>query len=347
VCHSLPGQPRHQHGWREDRPRSCRRQPPTTTPRLSPPPPTTIGSRRRRTATAPAPRTTASPTPESAPLKSPNWNARQRVVIASGDTTPSLADHTDFGPAAVLGPAVTRTFTLFNTGTATLTLTGPTPITFPAPCRRLPDRGRLRGLRPRRGQHHLHRRLRPPGRRFAHGHAEQCQQRPRPESLYLRHPGLATFTAEGELPVRGGLLLHLDAGALTGYGNGDPVSLWPDLSGLSHDGAPVGTNGTPPTPPPPSAGGRRSASTGTTTIWWSAICAAQPAATISTWWRRGQPPMGTSGSASPPPGTATTPTTIPVPVGKSADPGIRMELPSSLPPRYSAPEPAPATPSAT
>jgi hypothetical protein len=44
-------------------------------------------------------------------------------VIAAGDTMPSTADHTDFGGVA-LGRAITRTFTISNTGTADLTLTG-------------------------------------------------------------------------------------------------------------------------------------------------------------------------------------------------------------------------------
>lgn len=46
------------------------------------------------------------------------------TTIASGDTTPSTADHTDFGTTAVTGGTVARTFTIENTGTAALNLTG-------------------------------------------------------------------------------------------------------------------------------------------------------------------------------------------------------------------------------
>jgi hypothetical protein len=45
-------------------------------------------------------------------------------AIASGDSTPSLADHTDFGSVALLDTQLTRTFTLSNPGTSTLNLTG-------------------------------------------------------------------------------------------------------------------------------------------------------------------------------------------------------------------------------
>lgn len=51
------------------------------------------------------------------------------VSIASGDTTPSPSDHTDFGSANVNSSSVVRTFTIQNTGAAalsvsTLTITG-------------------------------------------------------------------------------------------------------------------------------------------------------------------------------------------------------------------------------
>lgn len=42
--------------------------------------------------------------------------------IADGDSTPSAADHTDFGSADVSGGMVVRTFTITNTGNASLTL---------------------------------------------------------------------------------------------------------------------------------------------------------------------------------------------------------------------------------
>jgi hypothetical protein len=44
-------------------------------------------------------------------------------IIADGDTTPSAVDHTDFGSVGV-GGSVVRTFTIRNTGTAVLNLTG-------------------------------------------------------------------------------------------------------------------------------------------------------------------------------------------------------------------------------
>lgn len=47
--------------------------------------------------------------------------------IASGDVTPSLTDHTDFGSTAVTGGTVIRTFTIQNTGSASLNLTGASP----------------------------------------------------------------------------------------------------------------------------------------------------------------------------------------------------------------------------
>jgi len=46
------------------------------------------------------------------------------VSIASGDVTPSAADHTDFGSAVSGGGMIARTFTITNSGAATLNLTG-------------------------------------------------------------------------------------------------------------------------------------------------------------------------------------------------------------------------------
>ena len=46
------------------------------------------------------------------------------VSIVDGDGTPSLTDHTDFGSALVAAGTVVRTYTIRNTGTATLNLTG-------------------------------------------------------------------------------------------------------------------------------------------------------------------------------------------------------------------------------
>lgn len=44
--------------------------------------------------------------------------------IMDGDATPSLIDHTDFGNQAICSGSVTRTFTIENTGSAILTLSG-------------------------------------------------------------------------------------------------------------------------------------------------------------------------------------------------------------------------------
>jgi len=50
------------------------------------------------------------------------------VAIASGDTSPSTSDHTDFGSVNVNSGTVVRTFTIQNSGTAALTLNGATPV---------------------------------------------------------------------------------------------------------------------------------------------------------------------------------------------------------------------------
>jgi hypothetical protein len=49
------------------------------------------------------------------------------VSIVSGDTTPDLADHTDFGTVSTASGTVVRTFTIQNLGTAALSLTGASP----------------------------------------------------------------------------------------------------------------------------------------------------------------------------------------------------------------------------
>ena len=46
------------------------------------------------------------------------------VSIANGDNTPSISDHTDFGAAALVGETVIRTFSIWNTGSQSLSLTG-------------------------------------------------------------------------------------------------------------------------------------------------------------------------------------------------------------------------------
>jgi len=47
--------------------------------------------------------------------------------IVSGDATPALADHTDFGSVSTASGTIVRTFTIQNTGTAALSLTGASP----------------------------------------------------------------------------------------------------------------------------------------------------------------------------------------------------------------------------
>ena len=49
------------------------------------------------------------------------------TLIADGDVTPSTTDHTDFSSASILGGSVARTFTIMNSGTGNLTLTGTAP----------------------------------------------------------------------------------------------------------------------------------------------------------------------------------------------------------------------------
>ncbi len=49
------------------------------------------------------------------------------TTIADGDATPSTTDHTDFGSADVSSGTVVRTFTIQNTGSAALNLTGSSP----------------------------------------------------------------------------------------------------------------------------------------------------------------------------------------------------------------------------
>lgn len=47
--------------------------------------------------------------------------------IVSGSTTPGLSNHTDFGSTAVVGGTITRTYTIQNTGSQDLNLTGASP----------------------------------------------------------------------------------------------------------------------------------------------------------------------------------------------------------------------------
>ncbi|WP_170266625.1 choice-of-anchor D domain-containing protein [Brevifollis gellanilyticus] len=55
------------------------------------------------------------------------------MEIASGDTSPSLGDHTTFSGAIVQGSAVTRMFTASNSGAAPLNLTGSPQVTISGP----------------------------------------------------------------------------------------------------------------------------------------------------------------------------------------------------------------------
>lgn len=60
-----------------------------------------------------------------ASYNSPEINVKGNgVSIASGDVTPTTTDHTDFGGTAVVGGTITRTFTIENTGSMNLTLSG-------------------------------------------------------------------------------------------------------------------------------------------------------------------------------------------------------------------------------
>jgi uncharacterized repeat protein (TIGR02543 family) len=62
------------------------------------------------------------------PFNGPEINLQGNATsIVSGDATAATADHTDFGNAAVSGGTVVRTFTIQNTGSAGLNLTGSSP----------------------------------------------------------------------------------------------------------------------------------------------------------------------------------------------------------------------------
>lgn len=59
------------------------------------------------------------------PFNGPEINLQGNATsIVSGDATPAIADHTDFGTAAVSDGTVVRTFTIQNTGSGALNLTG-------------------------------------------------------------------------------------------------------------------------------------------------------------------------------------------------------------------------------
>lgn len=72
-----------------------------------------------------ADRPTITVTFESSGSSAPEINVQGNgVSIVSGDTTPSSADHTDFGEAFTGGDTVVRTFTIENVGDADLSLSG-------------------------------------------------------------------------------------------------------------------------------------------------------------------------------------------------------------------------------
>lgn len=52
------------------------------------------------------------------------------IDIADGDTSPTTADDTDYGNSGSYPYVVTKTYTIFNAGTDTLNLTGPSPVTL-------------------------------------------------------------------------------------------------------------------------------------------------------------------------------------------------------------------------
>ena len=59
----------------------------------------------------------------STTLTAPEVNIQGNSLdIADGDTTPTTSDHTDFGSAIVGGDAIVRTFTIDNSGTASLSI---------------------------------------------------------------------------------------------------------------------------------------------------------------------------------------------------------------------------------
>jgi hypothetical protein len=61
---------------------------------------------------------------EGIAVSAPDINLQGNSIdIVDGDTTPDLADHTDFGQVAI-GSSLVRTYTIQNTGTADLNLTG-------------------------------------------------------------------------------------------------------------------------------------------------------------------------------------------------------------------------------
>jgi surface protein len=70
----------------------------------------------------------------SPPLPSPDINLKGNgVSIVNGDVTPSTADHTKFGSVDISTGSIVRTFTIENTGTSNLTLTGSPIVNITGP----------------------------------------------------------------------------------------------------------------------------------------------------------------------------------------------------------------------
>jgi C1A family cysteine protease len=168
------------------------------------------------------------------------------VSIANGDGAPTTGDHTDFGEADMFGGTVVRTFTIANTGSGTLSLSG-TPlvaVSGPAAAEFTLTSPPASSVGP--GGSTTFQITFDPGMIGTRTATLSIASDDPDETPYtFAVQGTGTFVAEDELPVRRGLLMQLDASTLTGYADGDPVSLWPDQSGLGHNGAPVGADGTP------------------------------------------------------------------------------------------------------
>ena len=166
--------------------------------------------------------------------------------IASGDATPTPTDHTDFGATDILGGAIMRTFTVANTGSASLALNATPLVAISGPhaadftLQTLPATSIPAGSTTT-----FQISLDPDaiGTRAATLAIASDDPDEAPYTFAIQGTGI--FVAEDQLPVRRGLLMQLDATALTGYADGDPVTAWPDLSGNGNDGAPVGADGAP------------------------------------------------------------------------------------------------------
>lgn len=167
-------------------------------------------------------------------------------VIVDGDSSPELGDGSDFGTVHVGDAGTAQTFVVRNVGDAPLALIGPFPVTFSGvEATEFSVSGAPAATIPAGDSTTLTVTFTPlaPGLRTATVSIASDDPDHNPYTFAIQ--GTGSFVAEGELPVRQGLLMQLDAGTLAGYADGDPVPLWPDRSGNGHDAAPVGANGTP------------------------------------------------------------------------------------------------------